>query len=234
MSGGRDGHAVGGHRREFSAKLTTRRLGRRLAAKGATCGSPSSGAGCRGWCAPTCCASATTWSSTRRTTARGATPTRTGWSSPTPPCDVDTGFLVYNERTYPLFCRLLDQLGVATQPSDMSFGVADVRTGLEWRATSPSTVFAQRRNVARPAFWRMLADIGRFNRLARGLLRGPATRQRDPRGGYGSAPLVHGLPRLVPGPARIIDLVGGPDDVHPDPGGHLCPLLRAPRALAPP
>ena len=63
--------------------------------------------------------------------------------------EVDTGFLVYNERTYPLFCRLIDRLGVATQPSDMSFGVADRRTGLEWRATSLSTVFAQRRNIAR-------------------------------------------------------------------------------------
>ena len=87
--------------------------------------------------------------------------------------DVDTGFLVYNERTYPLFCKLLDRLGVATHPSDMSFGVSDQRSGIEWRATSPSTVFAQRRNLARPAFWRMLADIGRFNRLARGLLEDP-------------------------------------------------------------
>jgi predicted NAD/FAD-binding protein len=82
--------------------------------------------------------------------------------------DVDTGFLVYNERTYPLFCRLLDRLGVASHPSDMSFGVADRRTGLEWRGTSLSTVFAQRRNIARPSFLRMLADVGRFNRLARG------------------------------------------------------------------
>jgi uncharacterized protein len=86
---------------------------------------------------------------------------------------VDTGFLVYNERTYPLFCRLLDRLGVATQPSDMSFSVTDARTGIEWRGTSPSTVFAQRRNVARPAFVRMLVDIARFNRLARGLLEDP-------------------------------------------------------------
>jgi predicted NAD/FAD-binding protein len=87
--------------------------------------------------------------------------------------DVDTGFLVYNERTYPLFCRLLDRLGVASHPSDMSFGVVDRRTGLEWRGTSLSTVFAQRRNIARPSFLRMLADVGRFNRLARGLLEDP-------------------------------------------------------------
>jgi predicted NAD/FAD-binding protein len=87
--------------------------------------------------------------------------------------DVDTGFLVYNECTYPLFCRLIDRLGVATQPSDMSFGVTDRRTGLEWRGTSPSTVFAQRRNIGRPAFLRMLADVGRFNRLAQGLLESP-------------------------------------------------------------
>jgi predicted NAD/FAD-binding protein len=87
--------------------------------------------------------------------------------------DVDTGFLVYNERTYPLFRRLLDRLGVATQPSDMSFSVSDQRTGIEWRGTSPSMVFAQRRNVTRPAFARMLVDIGRFNRLALRLLEDP-------------------------------------------------------------
>ena len=87
--------------------------------------------------------------------------------------DVDTGFLVYNERTYPLFCRLIERLGVATQPSDMSFGVADRRTGLEWRGTSPSTVFAQRCNIARPAFLLMLADIVRFNRLAQDMLEYP-------------------------------------------------------------
>jgi predicted NAD/FAD-binding protein len=84
--------------------------------------------------------------------------------------DVDTGFLVYNDRTYPLFCRLLERLRVATQPSDMSFSVSDRRTGLEWRGTSPATVFAQPGNALRPAFWRMLADIARFNRLARALL----------------------------------------------------------------
>jgi predicted NAD/FAD-binding protein len=87
--------------------------------------------------------------------------------------DVDTGFLVYNTRTYPLFCRLLDHLGVATQESDMSFSVSDAETGIEWRGTSPGTVFAQRRNAVRPQFLRMLADVARFNRLAAGLLEDP-------------------------------------------------------------
>ncbi len=89
------------------------------------------------------------------------------------PVAADTGFLVYNERTYPLFTRLLADLGVATHPSDMSFSLTDLRCGLEWRGTSLSTVFAQRRNAARPAFLAMLADVVRFNRLARRLLAEP-------------------------------------------------------------
>jgi predicted NAD/FAD-binding protein len=83
---------------------------------------------------------------------------------------VDTGFLVYNERNYPGFVRLLDRLGVATQPTDMSFSVSDERTGLEWRGTDASSVFAQRRRIADPRFLRMLVDVIRFNRAARRLL----------------------------------------------------------------
>ena len=64
---------------------------------------------------------------------------------------VDTGFIVYNDRTYPGFVGLLEHLGVATKDSDMSFSVSDERTGLEWRGSSPSTVFAQRANLANPA-----------------------------------------------------------------------------------
>jgi predicted NAD/FAD-binding protein len=82
---------------------------------------------------------------------------------------VDTGFIVYNERTYPAFVRLLLHLGVETKDSDMSFSVSDERTGLEWRGTSLSTLFAQQRNVANPAFHRMLLDVVRFNRAARRL-----------------------------------------------------------------
>ena len=106
---------------------------------------------------------------------------RPGGHAHTVPVDVpegtvaaDTGFLVYNERTYPNFCRLLDQLGVATEPSDMSFSVSDVRSGVQWRGTSLSTVFAQRRNAMRPGFLAMLADVARFNRLAKGVLGDPA------------------------------------------------------------
>ncbi|HVM65679.1 MAG TPA: FAD-dependent oxidoreductase [Acidimicrobiales bacterium] len=90
---------------------------------------------------------------------------------------VDTGFIVYNERTYPAFTALLRHLGVATKASDMSFSVSDERTGLEWRGTSPSTVFAQRRNLANPAFQRMLLDVTRFNRAARRLAADPRSRR---------------------------------------------------------
>ena len=84
--------------------------------------------------------------------------------------DVDTGFIVYNEQNYPGLSRLFERLGVRTKPSDMSFSVSDAGTGIEWRSTSPGTVFAQRRNALRPVFLRMLADIVRFNRSTRRLL----------------------------------------------------------------
>jgi len=85
---------------------------------------------------------------------------------------VDTGFLVFNERTYPKLIALFAELGVETAVSDMSFSVQardDGRAGLEWSGASLDSVFAQRANLARPAFWRMLADVLRFNRLATAL-----------------------------------------------------------------
>ncbi len=63
---------------------------------------------------------------------------------------VDTGFIVYNERNYPGFVALLDELGVATQPTDMSFGVSDADSGLEFRASNLNSLFAQRRNLLNP------------------------------------------------------------------------------------
>jgi predicted NAD/FAD-binding protein len=88
--------------------------------------------------------------------------------------DVDTGFLVYNDRNYPGLIKLFADLGVTTKASDMSFSVTDAASGLEWKGSSFSTVFAQRRNLVRPAFLRMLLDVVRFNRLAKGLLKRPA------------------------------------------------------------
>lgn len=89
---------------------------------------------------------------------------------PEGPIAVDTGFIVCNERTYPNFLGLLDELGVATQPSVMSFSVSDSSSGLEYRATNLSSIYAQRRNLLRPGFHRMLADIVRFNRSLRRLV----------------------------------------------------------------
>jgi uncharacterized protein len=79
---------------------------------------------------------------------------------------VDTGFIVYNNATYPRFARLLEELGVASQPSAMSFSVRNEASGLEYNGTTINTLFAQRRNLLRPAFHRMWRDILRFNRQA--------------------------------------------------------------------
>jgi predicted NAD/FAD-binding protein len=79
---------------------------------------------------------------------------------------IDTGFIVFNDWTYPNFIRLLDELGVESQPSSMSFSVQDEKTGLEYNGTTLNTLFAQRRNLMRPGFYRMIADILRFNREA--------------------------------------------------------------------
>jgi len=77
---------------------------------------------------------------------------------------IDTGFIVYNERTYPSFSALLAELGVETQPSEMSFGLSCERTGVEWASHGLRSVFAQPGNVLRPDFLRMIRDILRFNR----------------------------------------------------------------------
>ncbi len=82
---------------------------------------------------------------------------------------VDTGFIVFNERTYPNFIKLLDRLGIPSQPSVMSFAVSSQRSGLEYCATNLDTLFAQRRNLVNLPFWGMLRDIFRFNHESRHL-----------------------------------------------------------------
>lgn len=77
---------------------------------------------------------------------------------------VNTGFIVYNDWTYPNFIKLMNELGVASEASDMSFSVRCENTGLEYNGTSLNSLFAQRINLIRPAFLRMVWDILRFNK----------------------------------------------------------------------
>ncbi len=79
---------------------------------------------------------------------------------------VDTGFIVYNDWTYPNFIALLDELGVSSRPTEMGFSVNDIESGLEYSGSSINTLFAQRRNLASPRFLGMVRDILRFNREA--------------------------------------------------------------------
>ncbi|MEO8016873.1 MAG: NAD(P)-binding protein, partial [Pseudomonadota bacterium] len=87
---------------------------------------------------------------------------------------IDTGFIVFNDWTYPRFIALLNELGVAYQNSNMSFSFRDERSGLEYNGTTLNALFAQRLNALRPSFLRMIADILRFNKQSRELLSGSA------------------------------------------------------------
>lgn len=84
---------------------------------------------------------------------------------------VDTGFLVFNDRTYPNLIALFDHLGVTSCASDMSFSVRIAAENIEWAGNNLASVFAQRRNLLRPRFWGMLSDILRFNREASAIAR---------------------------------------------------------------
>jgi predicted NAD/FAD-binding protein len=79
---------------------------------------------------------------------------------------IDTGFIVYNDWTYPNFIRLMTTLGVPSRAAEMSYSVTDELSGLEYSGTNLNTLFSQRRNLISPTFWRMLRDIMRFNREA--------------------------------------------------------------------
>jgi predicted NAD/FAD-binding protein len=91
---------------------------------------------------------------------------------------VDTGFVVLNDRNYPHFRELLDGAGVAIQPSHMGFSVSGEDEDFEFAGT-PRGLFCQRANIARPAFWRMLADLKRFNRAMRSVLADPTAEERS-------------------------------------------------------
>lgn len=131
---------------------------------------------------------------------------------------VDTGFIVFNYKTYPHFTRLLEELNVEVQPSSMSFSVRCEKTGLEYNGTTLNSLFAQRRNLLRPSFYRMIGDIIRFNRESVELL---STNQADMplgqllmQGGYSREFIEH---YLVPmgaavwsaDPAQMMDFPAG-------------------------
>ena len=80
---------------------------------------------------------------------------------------IDTGFIVFNDRTYPNFIRLLDRLQVAYRPTEMSFSVRNDAIGLEYNGHNLNRLFAQRRNLLSPSFWRLLRDVMHFNRNVR-------------------------------------------------------------------
>ncbi len=87
---------------------------------------------------------------------------------------IDTGFIVYNTRTYPNFIALLRELGIEGQPTEMSFSVHNPASGLEYNGHTLNTLFAQRRNLFKPKFWRFLREILRFNKLCKMRLNNPA------------------------------------------------------------
>ena len=95
--------------------------------------------------------------------------------SPRGPLPVDTGFIVHNDRTYPNLIRLFAELGVETQPSDMSFAVSCARTGYEYSSRGPRGFFAQPGNVLNVRQWRLFHEILRFNRTAPRLLHQPGS-----------------------------------------------------------
>ncbi len=76
---------------------------------------------------------------------------------------IDTGFMVFNHQTYPLLCRLFDELGVETKRTDMSFSLRHLPTGYEYNGTDLNSLFGQRSNLVSPRFWKFLLKINRFN-----------------------------------------------------------------------
>ena len=130
---------------------------------------------------------------------------------------VDTGFIVFNELNYPNFERMLAELGVVSQPTDMSFSVSDGRGGFEWATTGPRGLFARPAHALDPRFHRMLRDLVRFNREVRKLLgsggRGPSLRRFLADGGYSDyfvERLLGLLRRAAARPAGLGRVVGGP------------------------
>ena len=143
---------------------------------------------------------------------------------------VDTGFIVFNELNYPNFNRMLGELGVASQPADMSFSVSDGRGGFEWATTGPRGLFARPAHALDPRFHRMLRDLVRFNREARKLVgaggSGPSLRRFLDDGGY-SEYFVERL--LVPQASAVWS--ADPNQMWSFPAGFLAEFFENHRVL---
>jgi uncharacterized protein len=107
---------------------------------------------------------------------------------------IDTGFIVFNNWTYPIFNRFISELGVSVQHTQMSFSVKNSAQNLEYNGNTLASLFAQRRNLLRPSFWRMLRDIVRFNKLGKQLL---ATDNTDLDLALGDFLLKHGFGNAI-------------------------------------
>ena len=83
---------------------------------------------------------------------------------------IDSGFIVFNEKTYPNFIKLIDQLKVKKQVSNMSFSFSSSSTALEYSGDTMGSLFAQRRNLLNPKFYRFLRDIRQFNKNAKKII----------------------------------------------------------------
>jgi predicted NAD/FAD-binding protein len=80
---------------------------------------------------------------------------------------IDTGFIVFNDWTYPNFIKLMDKIGVQSQATEMSFSVKNISQNLEYNGNTLNSLFAQRRNILRPKFWRIVRDILKFNKVCK-------------------------------------------------------------------
>ncbi|MBU3003593.1 NAD(P)/FAD-dependent oxidoreductase [Paraglaciecola arctica] len=80
---------------------------------------------------------------------------------------IDTGFIVFNDWTYPNFIQLMDKIGVKSQATEMSFSVKNLSENLEYNGNTLNSLFAQRRNLLRPKFWRIIRDILKFNKICK-------------------------------------------------------------------
>ena len=92
--------------------------------------------------------------------------------------NIDTGFIVFNDWTYPNFIALMNKLGVDYQPTEMSFSVTSEKANLEYNGNTLNSLFAQRRNILRPRFWRIIGDILTFNKACKRMV----AKKRDTEG----------------------------------------------------